>query len=297
MADIRLLLNLLLLFVFLSQCTPSLAGELAVGTRSRINGGVKVPLYGASDLNYKSRVELVRQRRQLIQQLPLYSGTYSPDDYVFGQIEDGKPWWGMYGMYVYRVGQKSILGPAKESQFFFNPYLLIAAEPTCIGLIDPAKVSSKILSLPDFPFVWQPADLVWYPKECRASVTYDVSNYQAQINKYQKYLKGNYTINKFSLIGYNARDLGYDYIYPDIDKAVNVQNQFQEKRPIELKQMIHCGGSCGYPGGCNNMSPLMAELDFLILKSTPARLPIYMWKDRPSSVHEKPDFTFIINFK
>lgn len=273
------------------------AGHLAAGPESKVPGEIKVALYPISDLNYKTRSEILGMRRRILTQSPLYSGTYSPNDYVFGQIEDRKPWWGMYGMYVYKSGHQSILGPAKESRYIYNPYMLVAAEPTCVGLIDPTKVDKQILAMPGFPFVWNAQDLIFNPREARASITYDVTGYQKKVTQYKKYLKGDYRIDKFSLIAYNARDLGYEYMYINLEKSSLIENQYIEKNPVELRQMIHCGGSCGYPGGCNNMSPLMAELDFLKFKSLPARITIYLWKEKPYSVSEKPDFTYVINLR
>lgn len=299
MNSFRILLNLGLLsgFFLIQSWLSASAGQLAVGANSKVTDGVRVRLYSSSDLNYKSRVEIISMRRRILEESPLYKGTYSPNDYVFAQIEDNKPWWGMHGMYVYRAGKKSILGPSKESRYLLNPYLLVGAEPTCIGLISPTKVNEKILSTPGFPFVWTPENLVWYPREFRAQVTYDVSAYQRQITRNKKYMSRDCLVNKFSLIAYNAKDLGYNYIYPDVENSMNVENQYKDRRPIELKQMIHCGGSCRYPGGCNNMSPIMAELDFLKFRSLPAKLTMRLWKDKPRSVLDKADFIYVINLK
>ncbi|MBY0550890.1 MAG: hypothetical protein K2W95_26665 [Candidatus Obscuribacterales bacterium] len=278
---------------------PAGAGQLSVGTNATAKGEINLSLVRAISLNGRTRVEIISARRKAVAKYPLFSGTYSPSEPVFGLVEDKKPWWGYYGMYVYRQGLKSPLGPSKESRFIFNPYLLVAADPTVIGLINPKKVTPEILKTPDFPFVWEPKNLRWWPEQARAEVTYDVSGFQKQVAKFKQYLKeGDYFINKFSLIAYNARDLGFNYIYPDIARSNNVENRYAEKTPIKIAQMIHCGGSCGFPGGCNNMSPLMPELDFMRLTDKPpATLVISLWRDQPRSVTAKPDFTYTIKFE
>lgn len=276
---------------------PVGAGQLSVGTKATEKGEVNLSLVRAVSLNGRTRAEIISARRKAVSKYPLFSGIYSPSEPVFGLVEDKKPWWGYYGMYVYRQGLKSPLGPSKESRFILNPYLLVAADPTVIGLIDPKKVTPEILKTPGFPFVWEPKSLKWWPEQARAEVTYDVGGFENQVAKFKKYLK-NAVVNKFSLIAYNARDLGFNYIYPDIARSTNVENRFTEKIPIKIAQMIHCGGSCGFPGGCNNMSPLMPELDFMRLTDKPpAILVINLWRDQPRSVTAKADFIYTIKFE
>lgn len=275
------------------------ANELALSQDSKSPGTIAIPITDPRDLNFKARSEILGERSRIVQSFPLLKGTYQPSEEVFGHLENKKPWWGYYGMYVYRQGRRSIEGPAKESRFILNPYLLVGADATNVGVVDVSTVTPDVLKKPGFPFVWPAKNLKWSPKESSAAVTYDVTAYEKSLKTFSKYVVNNNPhITKFSLIAYNARDFGFNYIYPDTAKGRNVQNRFKEKAPILIKQYIKVGTSCGYPGGCNNMSPLMPELDYMELKGgLPAVLPIKLWKQKPRSVDEKPDFTYTINFQ
>lgn len=59
-------------------------------------------------------------------------------------------------------------------------------------------------------------------------------------------------------------------------------------------QFIHKGGSCGYPGGCNNMSPQTPPIDGISLDDLPAKIVVWLWRTRPDSVEVKPDFKYTI---
>ncbi|MBU1853273.1 MAG: hypothetical protein KJ957_04450 [Candidatus Omnitrophica bacterium] len=58
--------------------------------------------------------------------------------------------------------------------------------------------------------------------------------------------------------------------------------------------MIHCGGSCGYPGGCNNVSP--EALDFRVkVNELPANIHVKLWRNEPENVNQKPDMLFMLD--
>ena len=62
-------------------------------------------------------------------------------------------------------------------------------------------------------------------------------------------------------------------------------------------QYLHRGGSCGYPGGCNNISPRTPPIDNIQITAWPARVAIWFWRDDPGSELEAPDMVFVIEFK
>jgi hypothetical protein len=98
----------------------------------------------------------------------------------------------------------------------------------------------------------------------------------------------------FDLAAYNARDLGYNFI--KVDYRLSKGLKHTEADVIEIKQYIHCGGSCGYPGGCNNMSPAVKELDDFHLTALPAQAIIYLWRQKPSG-NQAADLTLVMNFQ
>jgi hypothetical protein len=101
----------------------------------------------------------------------------------------------------------------------------------------------------------------------------------------------------FALVGYNARDFGYHWLWVDPELSSNIQCVMEPKSATEIRQFIHCGGSCGYPGGCNNMSPGIAELDRMRYTALPAMAYIQLWKNKPSNVQDPPDLTFILRLE
>jgi len=64
-----------------------------------------------------------------------------------------------------------------------------------------------------------------------------------------------------------------------------------------IKQMIHCGNSCQYAGGCNNMSPAQPDIDEFDCSQLPARANIRLWKGAPLTKDSKPDLTVFIDLR
>ena len=94
------------------------------------------------------------------------------------------------------------------------------------------------------------------------------------------------------IVAYNARDFGFSYFYIDRARSENISSK-SAKEPASINQYIHCGGSCGYPGGCNNMSPDQSELKIKV-SALPAEAHIKLWKNKPAGKDQAPDMTFVI---
>jgi hypothetical protein len=284
--------------LFLSLLDPVQAEQtcLAIGKSAKVAGMVAIPIYPPVELNYQSKSAIFKARKQFVMTQPkLITGPYTPSEDVFGRIEDGKPWWGIEGMSYYGAGNKSILGPAEESRFIMNPFLLVGDSNGGSTLFDKHKVPASRLHQGYFPFYCQPRDLKWWPSESRAEVTYDARSFQqwsCQINGSQTSYGG-----IIQLEAINARDLGLEYIYVPIERCTNIKAGSPMRAAMSIPQYIHCGGSCGYPGGCNNMSPTTAELDSLRLTALPARLEIWLWKSAPQTGKEPADMVFVINYQ
>ncbi len=294
----KIITNLILAsFIACAFPVNSNANQLSLGKESKVPGTIMIPVVSFSSLNgitiedlYKKRSEAVFKYKQLL------SDTYEPSDSIFGSCESKKPWWGTWGMYVYRQGQRAIVGPSKESIYLFNPFRLVSAEQHSVGLWDPRSLSDADLRDPKFPFVWESGPVLFNPKLRTAQVWYNVSKFNNQLLEYQKNMRVHLTsINGFSLIAYNARDFGLNYIYMDPIKSINMRRWRAQAVPIT--QFLHCGGSCGYPGGCNNMSPFIEELDKNSFRKLPARAYLKLWSIEPETVSNPPDFTYIIDFK
>lgn len=277
--------------------------KLAIGDAATVPE-LAIPIRPPAELDFLSKAEVLGMRTEAVKQHPdLLQGKYRPADAVFGQIEDGRPWWGMKGNFYYGSGEKSIEGPAEESRFILNPYLLIAAEILAPYTLsdweygwDRARITESDLNRPGFPFTCQPQSLRWWPRESRAEVRYDVSGYFAAISRWS-IAPLSVQNASFDLFAYNARDLNLGYIYVSYKDSLNIRKADTHANPIAIPHFIHRGGSCGYPGGCNNMSPYVPELDSLQITTLPAKAVIRLWQQAPASSSQPADMVFVIHFK
>ena len=242
---------------------------------------ISVSLEQPAEFNFKTKQEIYEIRRNRVSQYQqLAPSNYNPSEEVFGQIQDGKPWWGLLGMCYYGNGEKSILGRSKEARFILNPYLLI-------GIEEPNAVIIHSTALKPEEFYPTPTRLVWRQNGSWGQVTYNVTGY------YQKELKYSYPDpQKLYLSDYNARDFGFNYFAIGSSRSENITATFDKVIPII--QCIHTGGSCGYPGGCNNKSPNQPDL-MIEWRRLPAKIYLKLWKGSPASATQKPDMTFVID--
>ena len=245
-------------------------------------GTTKIELNDMIKLDLMKKTEILELREKYVSEYPeLLNAAYKPSEDVFGQVEDGKPWWGILGISYYGSGQKSIEGPSKESRYIINPFLLVAiSEHMAHPVNDP--------SLSPVPICPKPIALEWEGRS-KATATFEVGEFWDLQAKYHYDDAGK---NEFDLIAYNARDFGFNYLYIGKNESHNaVLND--NKEPIQIRQFIHCGGSCGYPGGCNNMSPYQPELTVSV-SSLPATLYIKLWRNKPVTTDSDADMIFII---
>jgi hypothetical protein len=283
--------------------TPSRAlaslNALALGDRAITSQPIDVPISPLGDLNFRTKAEIYNWRAQILNRSPgLLSSAYTPLAEIFERIEDGRPWWGVKGTFIWGPGQRSIEGLAEESRFVLNPLLLVGANPNTAFMWNEKTITDEDLADYSFPYVWLPQTLRWYPPQSLVQVVYDVTAFNKDLEARKAKLKVSPdTVNRFGLIAYNARDFGYNYIYLHVDKSINITADEANKEPVQIIQMIHCGGSCGYPGGCNNMSPAMPKIDYFRFSALPARAHISLWRERPKSVDDQPDLTVFLDLR
>jgi hypothetical protein len=272
------------------------SNRLAVGSQSKV-AQVALTINLPSDLNFKSKADILELRKRYMyehQELLCYQ--YTPTNSIFESIEDGKPWWGLEGDMLFGSGEKSILGAAEESRFLNNPYVLVAAN---INVSRFAFNDSKYADLDDFarrsgaPMCLMPSAAIIYTQPCREDVTYNVSEW---LRNQERIMETKFKLEEapFDLVAYNARDLGYNFI--QVDSRFSKGLDKPPAHIIPISQFIHCGGSCGYPGGCNNMSPGIRELDQFHLTCLPAQAVVYLWRQKPGN-NPTADFVVVINFQ
>lgn len=273
-----------LLFLWWVRFPPN-QNQLALGDRAKLET-LDLPLQAPTELDFATKAEVFRLRTEAVLKHPdLIIGGYRPANAVFGQIEDGLPWWGTLGNFYYGSGEKSIEGLAEESRFILNPYLLVAAE--IHSYWDPNLIAENAARQPDFLLYCAPSQLRWQPRVAYAEVLYSAQCVQQAPSRF------------FDLIAYNARDLNLNYIYVSYTDSVNITKFDQPTAAYAIPHFIHRGGSCGYPGGCNNMSPPSPEIDSLEVTGYPAQVVIWLWSRRPASLEAAPapDLIFVIHFR
>lgn len=256
---------------------------LAIGDLAVLST-LDIVIQSSIELDFLSKAEVLSHRTAAVYRYPeLLLGDYQPSEAVFGQIKDGLPWWGLAGRFYYGQGEESIVGPAEESRFILNPYLLVAAEPWWMW--DRNQIPEETIHRSGFRFYCAPSRLWWQPNNAYAEVTYN-ARCVAQLD---------YT--RFDLIAYNARDMNLNYIFVSYRDSHNISKQDPPTSAYAIPQFIHQGGSCDYPGGCNNMSPYTPEIDGLEMTGLPAQVVIWLWKQRPAHIDRPPDMVYVIRFQ
>ena len=139
--------------------------NLSIGSKAKRAGPIEIPLNRPTALNFKSKAEILSLRRAAVSKMPiLLRSGYQPSEVVFGQIEDGRSWWGMDGSFVWGAGNRSLEGDSEESRFLVNPFLLVGANSGSALIWQSNLISPSDLKNPNFPFCWLPASLRWYPR-------------------------------------------------------------------------------------------------------------------------------------
>jgi hypothetical protein len=130
-----------------------------------------------------------------------------------------------------------------------------------------------------------------WAKDCSfAKAKYAVKNFWARLNQCHDPTANEHQVY---LSTYNAQDFGFRYLYIVPEKSRNILISKANSQITRLSQFIHCGGSCGYPGGCNNMSPNQENL-LIRVNSVPAFLTIKLWKNEPKNSDQSADMEFTI---
>jgi len=242
---------------------------------------IAIPIHEMMEFNFKTKQEMYELRKAFVASQKQFIGdNYKPSDDIFGQIQDGKPWWGILGKSYYGPGEKSISGPAEESRYLTNPLLLVGLDNGKAFIVR----HKNIEPLPIYPI---PLSLYWGDGVKEAVVKYDVSTYWSGAARVHMNPEDR---PNFTLVSYNARDLGYNYLYISPEES---QNIVSPPSPAKIKQFIHVGQSCGYPGGCNNISPRQDEL-IIKVNQLPAIAHIKLWKNMPTDIYAPADMVFII---
>ncbi|TAL31398.1 MAG: hypothetical protein EPN97_11105 [Alphaproteobacteria bacterium] len=242
---------------------------------------VEIPLNPMMELNNRKKQDIYDIRRMYAEKYPQFMGSnYKPSDDVFGQIEDDRPWWGILGRSYYGAGENSIQGPAEASRFIANPLLLVGLDTGHAVVVQKAGLKPR----PVYP---EPLHLYWQADGALAMAEYDITTFKkdsADIGD------GVCVSGHMMLVAYNARDLGYNFLYVDPAKS-----KYFAAKPhiVKIAQFLHKGDSCGYAGGCNNVAPVQPELN-IVVTGLPATAYIKLWKAQPNSFSDPADMVFVL---
>jgi hypothetical protein len=255
--------------------------QLAIKKRTVLQTS-EIDLQPLTDLNFMAKDEVFRLRTKAVKRYPqLLSGDYQPSPAVFGEVADGLPWLGVLGLHLYGPGMRSIEGPSKHSLSILNPFLLVCPDFEFTW----GRSANRQMDMPNSatPLYCLPRNLRWYPAIGKAEVTYDMEC----LMKHQ--------VGVFDLHASNARDLNLKYLYVSYRDSVNVVQPTKPKAACEIPHFFHQGESCGYPGGCNNLSPSFPPLEDFQITGRPVKLVIYLWERKPPSVAAPPDMEYVIH--
>jgi hypothetical protein len=247
---------------------------------------ISIPLHPPAEFDFKTKFEIYSIRREsVLQGKEFVPAGYTPSEAVFGQIQDNQPWWGLVGLSSYGISANSIAGASEESRFILNPLLLVGIDHSWAY----TKYNSSVPAVALYP---GPVMLYWDTSGKAARVVYNVASFWSAYTQYYPDRHDEY--HQFTLIAYNARDLGCSYISIAADDLKNVDLLVAPGTIHKIKQFIHSGGSCGYPGGCNNMSPFQREME-IVVRQLPARIRLKLWRSIPTASHNAPDMVFTID--
>lgn len=275
---------------------------LLLGEDASVAGPVAVAIVPPAELDGMSRAEVIALRREAAaRDSSLFVPDYAPNDEVYGRISDGRPWWGMEGQYLHGAGERSPDGPSEEARFLLNPLLLVGGGFTGMSIwnrrfrwkpgVDGTSFAAAGIDL-------QPSarDLILWPDERRAEVTYDVS---AWVRAAEPLVDGPVRAegSDFNLYPINAHALGFQYAGIDLQRTRNLEPWKTSEDAVQLLHYIHLGRSCRYFGGCNNGSPRTPELDSIRLVELPATIAVRLWFAKPWSIADDPDFLFTIQLR
>ena len=305
-AAIVLVITALIVAAFAYFILPKpYTGVLLLGNEAIVRDRLRIVIFPPQEFDGLSRAQIYQQRTEAVHYYPnLISDNYEPDNRVFGQIEDGKLWWGMIGQWIAGTRNPNIQnndGASEESRLVLNPYILVS--PEFIGLSvygtddgrfwqDGPNVYSS-----EFPHHCLINRLTWDAVAREAISVYDVSSCMDDMD--------NYTLNplllpangEIALYAYNARDFDLNYIYVDYDASENVSKQNPPNRALAIPHYIHSGETCGIAGGCNNMSPTFEPLENILIESVPSSLRVKLWQHNPVDVNSDADMTMVIHFR
>ena len=259
-------------------------------SQSNLDTSQYIKINPLQEYNYLSKDEIYSIRKNYVKKSLFWTPLYEPSNEIFGQIQSGKPWWGLQHT-ICISGEDNTTGISAMSRFINNPNLLVTFMSVYIFKHKPETEEFCNSKFANF----MPYKAYFDAKNKIITARYKMGRFI--IDNLQGYSDGEHP-HYLMLVGMNAKDFGYRYV--KIQKLVNIGMRTSPNAAEnihEFQDYIHVGGSCGAEGGCNNISPRQSELEFQI-KDLPAEISMELYKHHPNrNIPVYPDFRYKIIFE
>lgn len=223
-----------------------------------------------TEYNNLTKSQIYDLRKKYVASSLFASHLYKPNDEIFGQIEDKKPWYGLNSGACPFTHPDLSAGPSARSIYINNPNLLLGVINPLGYKYSPTTEFCKNKLLQFIP------KAMYYDKDKKMIIV----RYNADNSLVKNMQEPQYKM-PLSFVGINARDFGYKHIFVyDSYNIIFTGNPSIAGEVYELKDFIHNGSSCKIPGGCNNTSPLQPNMDFYI-RALPAGITFKLWQHPP----------------
>lgn len=246
-----------------------------------------------SEYNNLRKDEIYSLRKAYVKDSLFDTDDYEPNERVFGQIQDYKPWWGEQKCRPLNYSgdyHESIEGESKQSIQINNPNALVGLSSPYI----PWDVEGNADFCNSEYSRFIPKALKYSKKDNLIVAEYEVSK---EFPNIYVNISGKGYRYPIQLSGLNALDFGYKYIYAfDTQNIDMTYSDNITQTPGMFRDYIHVGGSCGYEGGCNNISPMQND-KMISVKALPAEINLKLWKKQPRDKYSKADMYYRIIFK
>lgn len=246
----------------------------------------EIKLNDMTELSGLTKEQIFKKRISLVNNSTVFKDLkdYKPNPEVY-QIEDNIPWIG--AEQIARFGMKDNknigLGLSRSSLAINNPELLISfIVPDFASQKDKTNFSKADFLLPQ--------SLSFNKETNTLKATFNIKSF------FEK--NPNYIGSAMFIDETNARDFGYNWLYAKKKKNIkfaNPQNNFS-LRPYKAQGVYKKGNSCAIKTGCNNYSPYQQELVFGIIE-LPSSLEVKLYKNKPKTLRQEADITYIMLFK
>ncbi len=174
---------------------------------------IDIPIHPMIELDFKTREHIFELRQREVERVAeLAPHQYIPSQQVFDQMESGRAWWGIEGLYFRGQTPQSNLGASEQSRLIMNPYLLV-------GLREWHAYKTNLFPAVSEIYYANPVKLHWRRDASQAWVRYDLTDHFKYM---QSHGFPDEEARTFMLLGYNARDVGFGFIQIDRSSLQNV---------------------------------------------------------------------------